>query len=145
MCRCLLQQNKTQHQHNKKDLHERKQFGSAIADFQGMQVWGKERMEGGRERMDGEDERVMGEHGRDELNDNGRLLLTFATDNRLAITNTFFSTRKDGIWHTYVQRCVGEGMLAHRLHPHPAGTPWPSVQRSSRSPAGTSSQGGLGS
>ena len=53
------------------------------------------------ERVDGEDERIMGEHGRDKLNDNGRLLLTFATDNRLAITNTFFPTRKGGIWHTY--------------------------------------------
>lgn len=47
-------------------------------------------------RMDGEDERVMGEHGCDELNDNGRLLLTFATDNRSAITNAFFCKRKDG-------------------------------------------------
>ena len=51
--------------------------------------------------MQGEAEGVMGNHGRDELNDNGRLLLTFATDNRLAILNTFFDTRKGGIWHTY--------------------------------------------
>eukprot|EP00903_Cladosiphon_okamuranus_P019178 g17640.t1 len=43
----------------------------------------------------------MGEVGRNELNDNGRRLLTFATDNRLAVLNTFFHTRRDGIWHTY--------------------------------------------
>ena len=52
-------------------------------------------------RPQGETEGVMGNHGRDELNDNGRLLLTLATDNRLAILNTFFDTRKGGIWHTY--------------------------------------------
>ena len=51
-------------------------------------------------RMEGEDERVMGEEGRNELNDNGRLLLTFATDNRLAILNTFFPARRGGTWHT---------------------------------------------
>ena len=49
----------------------------------------------------GEDEGTMGEFGRNELNDNGRRLLTFATDNRLAVLNTFFDKRRDGIWHTY--------------------------------------------
>ncbi|CAB1108182.1 unnamed protein product [Ectocarpus sp. CCAP 1310/34] len=49
----------------------------------------------------GENERTMGEYGRNELNDNGRLLLTFATDNRLAVLNTFFDTRRSGIWHTF--------------------------------------------
>ena len=48
-----------------------------------------------------QDEGVLGSYGRDELNDNGQLLLTFAADNSLAITNTFFSTRKGGISHTY--------------------------------------------
>ena len=48
-----------------------------------------------------QEEGVLGAYGRDELNDNGHLLLTFAADNRLAITNTFFSTRKGGISHTY--------------------------------------------
>ena len=42
----------------------------------------------------------MGEHGRNELNDNGRLLPTFATDNRLAVLNTF-DTRMGRIWHAY--------------------------------------------
>ena len=53
------------------------------------------------ERMDEEDEGVMGIHGRDELNENGRLLLTFAAENKLALANTFFERRKGGIWHTY--------------------------------------------
>ena len=48
-----------------------------------------------------EDDGVLGAHGRDELNNNGKRLLNFATDNKLAVTNTFFSTRKGGILHTY--------------------------------------------
>ena len=48
-----------------------------------------------------EDDGVLGAYGRDELNNNGKRLLNFATDNKLAITNTFFSTRKGGISHTY--------------------------------------------
>ena len=48
-----------------------------------------------------EDDRVLGAYGRDELNNNGKRLVNFATDNKLAVTNTFFSTRKGGISHTY--------------------------------------------
>ena len=49
-----------------------------------------------------EDDGVLGPaYGRDELNNNGKRLLNFATDNKLAVTNTFFSTRKGGISHTY--------------------------------------------
>ena len=48
-----------------------------------------------------QDEGVLGTYGRDELNDNGKLLLSFATDNKLAIMNTCFSTRKGGVSHTY--------------------------------------------
>ena len=48
-----------------------------------------------------EDDGVRGAYGRDELNGNGKRLLNFATDNKLAVTNTFFSTRKGGISHTY--------------------------------------------
>ena len=54
-------------------------------------------------RIEGEslqDEGILGTYGRDELNDNGKLLLYFATDNKLAIMNTFFSTRKGGVSHT---------------------------------------------
>ena len=55
-------------------------------------------------RIEGEslqDEGIRGTYGRDELNDNGKLLLYFATDNKLAIMNTFFSTRKGRVLHTY--------------------------------------------
>ena len=48
-----------------------------------------------------EDDGVLGAYGRDELNNNGKRLLNFATDNKLAVANTFFSTRKGGISHTY--------------------------------------------
>ena len=48
-----------------------------------------------------QDEGILGTYGRDELNDNGKLLLSFATDNKLAIMNTFFSRRKGGVSHTY--------------------------------------------
>ena len=55
-------------------------------------------------RIEGEslqDEGILGTYGRDELNDKGKLLLSFATDNKLAIMNTFFSTREGGVSHTY--------------------------------------------
>ena len=48
-----------------------------------------------------EDDGVLGAYGRDELNNNGKRLLNFATDNKFAVTNTFFSTSKGGISHTY--------------------------------------------
>ena len=54
-------------------------------------------------RIEGEslqDEGILGTYGRDELNDNGKLLLSFATDNNLAIMNTF-STRKGGVSYAY--------------------------------------------
>ena len=41
-----------------------------------------------------EDDGVLGAYGRDELNDNGKRLLKFATDNKLTVTNTLFNTRK---------------------------------------------------
>ena len=53
------------------------------------------------ERESLQDEGILGTYGRDELNDNGKLLLPFATDNKLAIMNTFFSTRKGRVSHTY--------------------------------------------
>ena len=58
-----------------------------------------------REKIEGErteDGGVLGAYGPDELSNNGKRLLNFATDNKLAVTNTlFFSTRKGGISHTY--------------------------------------------
>ena len=44
---------------------------------------------------------MFGAYGRDEFNNNGKRLLNFAKDNKHAATNTFFSTRKGGISHTY--------------------------------------------
>ena len=58
----------------------------------------------GRRTEEGEsvhNEGILGTYGRDELNDNGKLLLSFATDNKLAIMNTFFSTRKGGVSHIH--------------------------------------------
>ena len=55
-------------------------------------------------RIEGEslqDEGILGTYGRDELNDNGKLLLSFATDNKLVIMNTFFSTRVKAEFRTH--------------------------------------------
>ena len=46
------------------------------------------------------DGKVLGAYGRHEPNTNGDRLLIFAQDNKLALTNTFFSTRKGGVSHT---------------------------------------------
>ena len=40
------------------------------------------------------DSKVLGAYGRDKLNENGKLLLVFAEDNKLALLNTFFCTPK---------------------------------------------------
>ena len=79
-------------------------------------------------RIEGEslqDEGILGTYGRDELNDNGKLLLSFATDSKLAIMNTFFSTREGGVSHTHIQRChrePHERLQTHRLRTHASGT-----------------------
>ena len=44
---------------------------------------------------------MLGAYGRDELNDKGKGLLTFASDNELALTNTFFGTIEGEIPHTF--------------------------------------------
>ena len=38
-----------------------------------------------------DDGRVLGTNGRDELNNNGKRLLSLASDNKLALTNTFLA------------------------------------------------------
>ena len=43
----------------------------------------------------------LGAYGRDTLNDNGELLLSFANNHDLAIVNTFFSTPEGGVSHTF--------------------------------------------
>ena len=40
--------------------------------------------------------KILRAYGRDELNEHGKRLLTFAANNKLALTNTFSSTRKGG-------------------------------------------------
>ena len=53
-------------------------------------------------RMEGcGDGRVLAAHGRDELNVDGKGLLAFASDNKLALTNTFFSLRKSETFLTF--------------------------------------------
>ena len=41
--------------------------------------------------------KVLGVYGRDVLNENGKLLLRFAEDNKLALLNTFFCTPQNGV------------------------------------------------
>ena len=47
------------------------------------------------------DNKSLGAYGRDTLNDNGELLLSFDNNHDLAIVNTFFSTPKGGVSHTF--------------------------------------------
>ena len=47
------------------------------------------------------DNKNLDAYGRDTLNDNGELLLSFANNHDLAIVNTFFSTPKSGVSHTF--------------------------------------------
>ena len=50
------------------------------------------------------DSKILGAYGRDTLNDNGELLLSFANNHDLARVNTFFSTPKGGVSHTFERR-----------------------------------------
>ena len=52
------------------------------------------------------DNQSLGAYGRDTLNDNGELLLSFANNHDLAIVNTFFSTPKGGVLHTFNGRGI---------------------------------------
>ena len=55
------------------------------------------------------DSKVLGTYGRDVLNENGKLLLRFAEDNRLPLLNTFFSTPKRGVSYTFQSANRGKG------------------------------------
>ena len=44
---------------------------------------------------------MLGAYGRDKLNENGKLLLGFAKDNKLALLNTLFCTPKSGVFYTF--------------------------------------------
>ena len=51
--------------------------------------------------VESKDNKTLGAYGRDTLNDNGELLLSFANNHDLASVNTFFSTPKAGVSHTF--------------------------------------------
>ena len=55
------------------------------------------------------DSKALGAYGRDVLNENGKLLLRFAEDNKLALLNTFFCTRKSGVSYTFQSANRGKG------------------------------------
>ena len=54
-----------------------------------------------KEGVGSKDNKIHGAYGRDTLNDYGELLLSFANNHDLAIVNTFFSTPKGGVSHTF--------------------------------------------
>ena len=63
------------------------------------------------------DSKVLGAYGRDKLNENGKLLLSFAEDNKLALLNTFFCTPKSGVSYTFqsANRSKGQARLDYIL------------------------------
>ena len=63
------------------------------------------------------DIKVLGAYGRDKLNENGKLLLGFAEDSKLALLNTFFCTPKSGVSYTFpsANRSKGQAHLDYIL------------------------------
>ena len=59
------------------------------------------------------DSKVLGAYGRDMLNENGKLLLGFTEDNKLALLNTFFCTLESGVSYTFqsANRSKGQARL----------------------------------
>ena len=57
--------------------------------------------------------KVLGAYGLDKLNENGKLLLGFAENNKLALLNTFFFIPKSGVSYTFqsVNRSKGQARL----------------------------------
>ena len=74
----------------------------------------RKRGEGGGET----DSKVLGAYGQDKLNENGKLLLGFAEDNKLALLNTFFCTLKSGVPYTFqsANRSKGQARLDAKVH-----------------------------
>ena len=60
------------------------------------------------------DSKILGVYGRDTLNDNEELLLSFANNHDLAIVNMSYSTPKGGVSHTF----NGRDKKTYRLHPN---------------------------
>ena len=60
---------------------------------------------------------MSGAYGRDKPNENGKLLLGFAEDNKLALLNTFFCTPKSGVPYTFqsANRSKGQAHLYYIL------------------------------
>ena len=60
---------------------------------------------------------MLGAYGRDKLNENGKLLLGFAEDNKLALLNTFFCTPQNGVSYTFerANRSKGQARLDYIL------------------------------
>ena len=54
------------------------------------------------------DDKVLGAYGRDTLNEYGRRLLAFSSENQLALVNTFFSVPKRGISYTFQSPNTGK-------------------------------------
>ena len=63
------------------------------------------------------DTKVLGAYGRDKLNKNGKLLLGFAEDDKLALLNTFVCTPTSGVSYTFqsANRSKGQARLDHIL------------------------------
>ena len=59
------------------------------------------------------DSKVLGAYGRDKLNENSKLLLGFAEDNKLALLNNLFCTPKSGVSYTFqsANRSKGQARL----------------------------------
>ena len=67
------------------------------------------------------DSKVLDAYGRDKLNENGKLLLGFAEDNKLALLNIFFCTPKSDVSYTFqsANRSKGYSDKAGRPSTHP--------------------------
>ena len=63
------------------------------------------------------DRKAVGAYGRDKLNENGKLLLGFAEDNKLALLSTCFCTPKSGVSYTFqsTNRSKGQVRLVYTL------------------------------
>ena len=53
--------------------------------------------------------KVLGVYSRNVLNENGKLLFSFAENNKLALQSTFFSASKRGVPFTFQSANRGEG------------------------------------
>ena len=59
------------------------------------------------------DSKVLGDYGRDELNDNGERLMAHATDDKLALLNTYYAAPARGISYTF--QSPNRGKAQYRL------------------------------